>query len=46
VTFVHSEVNPVNGQLDFWAEIENSDHRLRPGLRGSLKISDQPAAGK
>lgn len=46
VTFVHSEVNPVNGQLDFWAEIENADLRLRPGLRGSLTISDQPAAGK
>ena len=32
VAFVHSEVNPVNGQLDFWAEIENSDLQLRPGL--------------
>lgn len=46
VTFVHSEVNPVNGQLDFWAEIDNADLRLRPGLRGSLTISDPPAAGK
>ena len=44
VTFVHSEVNPVNGQLDFWAEIENPDLQLRPGLRASLKILDEPAA--
>jgi macrolide-specific efflux system membrane fusion protein len=43
VTFVHSEVNPVNGQLDFWAEIENPDLQLRPGLRASLTISDKPA---
>ena len=44
VTFVHSEANPVNGQLDFWAEIENPDLQLRPGLRASLKILDEPAA--
>lgn len=44
VTFVHSEVNPVSGRLDFWAEIENPDLRLRPGWRASLKILDSPAA--
>jgi multidrug efflux pump subunit AcrA (membrane-fusion protein) len=44
VTFVHSEVNPVNGQLDFWAEIENPNLQLRPGLRASLKILDEPLA--
>jgi macrolide-specific efflux system membrane fusion protein len=44
VTFVHSEVNPVNGQLDFWAEIENPNLQLRPGLRALLKILDEPAA--
>lgn len=43
VTFVHSEVNPVNGQLDFWAEIENPALQLRPGWRASLKILDEPA---
>lgn len=43
VTFIHSEVNPVNGQLDFWAEIENPDLQLRPGLRASLTILDEPA---
>lgn len=38
VTFVNPEVNPVNGQLDFWAEVENRDLLLRPGQRGSLTI--------
>jgi len=38
VTFVHSEVNPVNGQVDFWAEIENRDLLLRPGLKATLVI--------
>ena len=38
IKFVHSEVNPVNEQLDFWAEIVNPDLRLRPGQKGSLMI--------
>lgn len=38
ITFVHSEVNPVNGQVDFWAEIANRDLLLRPGLRATLVI--------
>jgi macrolide-specific efflux system membrane fusion protein len=38
VMFVHSEVNPVNGQVDFWAEIENRDSLLRPGLKATLVI--------
>lgn len=38
ITFVHSEVNPVNGQVDFWAEIENRDLLLRPGLKATLVI--------
>ena len=39
LTFVHPEVDPVNGQIRVWAEIENSEANLRPGLSGSLKIS-------
>jgi len=38
ITFIHSEVNPVNGQVDFWAEIENRDLLLRPGLKATLVI--------
>lgn len=38
IAFVSPEVDPVNGQVRFWAEIENTDLRLRPGLHGSLTI--------
>jgi macrolide-specific efflux system membrane fusion protein len=38
IAFVSPEVDPVNGQVRFWAEIENADLALRPGLHGSLKI--------
>jgi macrolide-specific efflux system membrane fusion protein len=43
VAFVSPEVNPVNGQVRFWAEIENPDLRLRPGMTGALEIGP-PAA--
>ncbi len=39
VAFVSPEVNPVNGQVRFWAEIENRDLRLRPGMSGRLEIA-------
>ena len=39
VTFVNPEVDPLNGQVRVWAEIENRDGRLRPGLTGSLTIA-------
>ncbi|MDZ4780985.1 MAG: HlyD family efflux transporter periplasmic adaptor subunit [Planctomycetia bacterium] len=38
VTFVSPEVNPVSGQVRFWAEIENQDGKLRPGIKGRLAI--------
>jgi macrolide-specific efflux system membrane fusion protein len=38
LVFINPEVDPVNGQIRFWAEIENRDHRLRPGLSGAMKI--------
>lgn len=39
IAFVSPEVDPVNGQVRFWAEIDNADLALRPGLHGSLTIS-------
>ncbi len=39
IVFVSPEVDPVNGQVRFWAEIDNVDLALRPGLHGSLTIS-------
>ena len=36
--FVSPEVDPVNDQVRVFADIENPDLTLRPGLRGSLVI--------
>lgn len=38
ITFVHPEVNPVNGQVRLWAEMENRDGALRPGMQGTLTV--------
>ncbi|MCA9014538.1 MAG: HlyD family efflux transporter periplasmic adaptor subunit, partial [Planctomycetaceae bacterium] len=38
VSFVSPEVNPVNNQTRVWAEIENPDLKLKPGMRASLII--------
>ena len=38
VVFVSPEVQPVNGQVRVWAEVENRDLQLRPGTRGTLTI--------
>ena len=42
VVFVNPESNPVNGQSRVWAEIENPQQILRPGLSGSMTI-EEPA---
>ena len=36
VVFVSLEVDPVNGQQRIWAEVENKDLKLRPGLKASM----------
>lgn len=38
ITFVSPEIDPVNGQVRIWAEIDNRARLLRPGMRGSLMI--------
>ena len=38
VVFVSPEIDPVNGQVRVWAEIENRGLRLRPGLRAAMTI--------
>ncbi|MBW3542429.1 MAG: efflux RND transporter periplasmic adaptor subunit [Planctomycetes bacterium] len=43
LVFVSPEIDPVGGQLRFWAEIENRDIELSPGMQGSLTIHDAPA---
>ncbi|HEX3725850.1 MAG TPA: efflux RND transporter periplasmic adaptor subunit [Pirellulales bacterium] len=46
VVFVSPEVDPVNGQVRLWAEIENAKLKLRPGLHGSMVIDAAPPAGR
>ncbi len=38
LAFVSPEIDSVNGQVRFWAEIENPQLKLRPGQLGSLSI--------
>lgn len=38
VVFVSPEIDPVNGQVRVWAEIENQDLQLSPGQRGVLSL--------
>src|SRR5262249_61260030 len=38
IVFVNPEIDPVNGQVRVWAEIDNADLQLRPGLHGSMAI--------
>jgi macrolide-specific efflux system membrane fusion protein len=47
VVFVSPEVDPVNGQVRIWAEIDNKSLVLRPGLQGALLIEPRSdTAGK
>lgn len=39
LVFISPEADPVNNQVLVWAEIENPDLVLQPGLRGSMTIS-------
>ena len=38
VMFISPEIDPVNGQVRVWVEIENPKHRLRSGLRAKMEI--------
>ena len=42
IVFVDPEANPVNSQIIVWAEIENHQNRLLPGLRGDILIDTSP----
>lgn len=44
IVFVSPEIDPVNGQVRIWAEVENPDGRLRPGLRAKMTIDSASAA--
>ena len=38
LVFVSPEIDPLNGQVRVWAEVENRSFLLRPGLKGSMRI--------
>jgi multidrug efflux pump subunit AcrA (membrane-fusion protein) len=38
IVFVSPEIDPVNGQVRVWAEVENPDLSLRPGLQAEMVI--------
>lgn len=44
VVFVSPEVEAVTGQFRVWAEVENADFALRPGVQGRLTIHPVKAA--
>jgi multidrug efflux pump subunit AcrA (membrane-fusion protein) len=46
IVFVSPEANSLDSKVRIWAEIENTNHQLRPGLKGNLTIhpkSETPA---
>jgi macrolide-specific efflux system membrane fusion protein len=48
VVFVSPEISPVNGQVRVWAEVNNKDGLLKPGLRPRMTIAPtgvEPSAG-
>lgn len=38
VVFVSPEIDPVNGQVRIWAEIDNANLQLRPGMRAKMQV--------
>jgi macrolide-specific efflux system membrane fusion protein len=38
IVFVSPEIHPVNGKVLVWAEVENHDGLLRPGLSAAMTI--------
>ena len=38
VVFINPEIDPLNSQVRFWAEIENTDLKLRPGMQATLTV--------
>ncbi|QGJ71416.1 HlyD family efflux transporter periplasmic adaptor subunit [Planctomycetales bacterium 10988] len=38
IVFVSPEVEPVRGELRVWAEVENANHELLPGLKAEMQI--------
>lgn len=46
VVFISSEIDPVNAQVRVWAEVENPDLVLRPGLQAEMIIDSANRTAK
>ncbi len=44
ITFVSPEINPVNGEVRLWVELENEGGEILPGMRMTLTIEPTTAA--
>jgi macrolide-specific efflux system membrane fusion protein len=38
IVFINPEIDPLNSQVRFWAEIDNADLKLRPGMQANLTV--------
>lgn len=45
IVFASPIVQPVNGQIRIWADVDNPDYVLRPGVLGTLTINLTDSAG-
>lgn len=41
IVFISPEVDPVNDEVAFWAEFDNEDHAILPGMQMELVASDE-----
>lgn len=45
ITFVSPEIDPVNQQVRLWAEFDNAELRVQPGLVAEMEVVPAAAAG-
>jgi multidrug efflux pump subunit AcrA (membrane-fusion protein) len=38
IVFVSPEINPVSGQVRVWAEVDNLQGYLKPGMRATMTV--------
>lgn len=41
IVFVSPEIDPINSQVRVWAEVENSELKLRPGMTATMIVEPQ-----
>jgi macrolide-specific efflux system membrane fusion protein len=41
IVFVSPEIDPINSQVRVWADVDNSELKLRPGMQATLTVDPQ-----